>query len=337
MTDLLSSQYSENAQYELAAKALFSAIAVLNRRHKSAHFRNSKPRSRRNSSMENVLLDSAAAAESTNSAMDFERALDPLLLKLGRLLLQFGCPDRAADTFQVLLSSLCERTDCLANDSKKVTVLSWLAEAYLELEDYGSVANVLGSIKNVRNLKLRKATTFSHGIEYVDGSDKSKTPPAQLTGSSTGVGAFFKNTLSRNGSREINSPQAPANPVLPPIIANNTTSESRSRLNSVGSSTSESILMSTSYDLAMSSRPASRGIANLGSRDSFDFDVPPKGVPTSAQSGLLGSHLRPLPPTPLSSSSNDFELPPRALPPTPNVRYFVAFCCVCLSYWIFID
>jgi hypothetical protein len=162
LTDLLAAQYSENAQYELAAKTLFSAISALNNHNKrddGGDFLSAQAYSPGSSRRESEKATALVLAGAVTSGSEFERTLDPLLLKLGNLLLRFGCPDRAADTFQVLLSSLCERTDCLANDAKKVTVLSWLAEAYLELEQYDTCAAVIRAIKEVRALKLHKAVT----------------------------------------------------------------------------------------------------------------------------------------------------------------------------------
>eukprot|EP01032_Pedospumella_encystans_P007621 gene7621-9125_t len=332
MTDLLAAQYSENAQYELAAKALFSAISVLNRRHKHAHAKRQMPEAKtkkfkltRHGSKEASLLFGARigsdnnADKDANSAMDFERALDPLLLKLGRLLLQFGCPDRAADTFQVLLSSLCERTDCLANDAKKVTVLSWLAEAYLELEDYSSCAQVLGAIKSVRDLKLRKATAWAASggnlDALADASEKAKTSPLPsprqrpraASRAASGVGALMRMSsgfIGRSGSRDI---------PLPPAAL-----ETRSGSAPVVTTESfDAVLMSTSYDISAEvARPPSRGIANAGSADSFDLEPKP----------LTNLPQRPLPPTPSSSGmhqtspvvSDAAVLRSRPLPPTPR-------------------
>lgn len=328
MTDLLAAQYSENAQYELAAKALFSAISVLNQRskvgnvnrHSGGHHNGGSARYSGGVSPKDakdgtaLALTAAAAAadataDSTTSTMEFERALDPLLLKLGKLLLQFGVPDRAADTFQVLLSSLCERTDCLANDAKKVTVLSWLAEAYLQLEDFASCKMVIKTIKLVRAVKLHKATATALG-----GPPASQRPAAALPAGKSSKPSSSSSASSAHRGSPTNSTTLAALQRTYSRLSRTTSRDLRNDLAStIGPSGSASMDGGDSAAHAGASQPRKdrfpAGIATTGSNDSFDQDTAPNktsGIAAAAAGHSVPPHApqsRPLPPTPNASSA----------------------------------
>lgn len=157
MTNLLASEFSENAQHELAVKTILSTIMLFNNQLRNSATRISPLAGTNLHHLTNRFITGMRKNRSSPCAqIEFEKAVDPLLQTLGNSFMQFGCPDKAADVFQVLLSTQAERPDCLMNDSRKVCVLSWLLEAYFELEDYETCNRIVKAIKAVRADKLQR-------------------------------------------------------------------------------------------------------------------------------------------------------------------------------------
>jgi len=73
-----------------------------------------------------------------------------LQVKLAVVYLESGSPHAAADTLQCLLQSLFERPEGSPNTAKKISVLAWLAQAYLEMDDTATCEHVLKLIAEIR-------------------------------------------------------------------------------------------------------------------------------------------------------------------------------------------
>lgn len=138
ITDLLIDQYCENSQYELAIKLIFEIVQKFVVSNKNM----SKGKK------------SQVRAESVMQKLECQRATDKLLLKLSQIFLHYGCSDKSVDVLQLMLSSYSERTDSLVNDQSKITIISWLIEAYLAMEDFDACNKLVRTIKDIRIDKI---------------------------------------------------------------------------------------------------------------------------------------------------------------------------------------
>jgi hypothetical protein len=182
VTELVTGEYCNNAQYELAIKTLFTTLHHINskkqlggglptslgsavdggeRKHYS--FLGSGSAGKRASAGHH--RNETWSGEYVNrdrlvyTQTEFERAVYPAMLRMGGVYLEMGRPAKAVDTFQVLLIALADRVDCIANDEKKVAVLSWVSECYLAMDDFETAHRVLRAIKEVRKSKIDRVVT----------------------------------------------------------------------------------------------------------------------------------------------------------------------------------
>lgn len=199
VTELLASEYCENAQAELAIKTIFTTLNFIN---DVSPLNNPTPRSpvrsRSNSGVTSV------SASSADTQSQFDRVVYPLMLRLGSIFFDMGCSMKAADTYQVLLLMLSERMDCVANDEKKVVVLSWLSECYLEMNDTETATKMLRLIKEVRRMKIDKYTT--------------PIPlPSTLTSPNTNTSGIALDTTVKSRETRQQQQQSQSHPHVPPL------------------------------------------------------------------------------------------------------------------------
>eukprot|EP01034_Spumella_vulgaris_P021757 gene21757-27813_t len=182
VTELVAGEYCDNAQHELAIKTLFNTLHHVNsKKELGASIPLSGPTDSGDKKHYSFLSTAAAANKRIGVAghhrnetwsgeyvnrdrlvytqTEFERAVYPSMMKIGATYLEMGRSAKAADTFQVLLLVLADRVDCIANDEKKVAVLSWVAECYLAMDDFDGAHRVLRAIKEVRKSKIDQVVT----------------------------------------------------------------------------------------------------------------------------------------------------------------------------------
>lgn len=127
ITDLLATEYMEMAEFE-------EAVGILTRTIKE-------------------VTDNAKQYEKNKvKILKAQVCLDPLQLKLARVWLDIGCPDKAALEIQQLLMSLNARPNTPMNLGKKITALSWLLQAYLEMDCPDICKKIIVAIKCVRSM-----------------------------------------------------------------------------------------------------------------------------------------------------------------------------------------
>ena len=182
VSEILISQYESAAQFELAIKMILKTVNVLRDQfHASVESNRSDPRCRNFYSAE------------------FARLSDPLILRLGKIFLTFGCEDKAADVLQQLLVSFSKRPPSMHCDLKKITVLSWLLEAYLAMNNFTICNRIVEVIKDIR-LQLRKPNALDLSICSINSMSSMSLLDEQLVSSA-----------SNDDSNTHVSPQPPPN------------------------------------------------------------------------------------------------------------------------------
>lgn len=124
VTNLLSIQYCDSGQFDLAIDILRNALRT---------------------------LDSSSIESVDNPLGRYERQIvsDPLRFRLARVLLEYGKPDLAAIELQILLRAISGKQGP-GKTTREIAVLSWLLQAYLDLECADICKKIIVSIKNLR-------------------------------------------------------------------------------------------------------------------------------------------------------------------------------------------
>lgn len=238
---ILIGQYCERAQYELAAKVILQTISILKKiflqkvnalvNRPGTHTESGDGYSGR------ISTDDKLAHRILFHRVEFERASDPLYMELGKLFLRFGCPDKAAEVFQALLSSLALRMQYSMNLISIISTLSWLFDAYFDMNNFPVCIDIIQSIKDVRSRtlgsleftdlstgtaisQLHSLPTKSRDVQEENGSTKDRqseiSPPANVPNAqkSTSFVKYMKRMFSSKKSKGSNhhndvSKQAP--------------------------------------------------------------------------------------------------------------------------------
>ena len=152
---ILIDQYCERAQYELAVKVIIQTISIL----KKGFLQNVNALTNRgivhpgigDKGVGKILADEKLASKIMFHRVEFERASDPLYMQLGKVFLKFGSPDKAAEVLQALLSSFIVRKQSSMHLNRIISTLSWLFEAYFDMNNYPMCVDIANSIKAVRS------------------------------------------------------------------------------------------------------------------------------------------------------------------------------------------
>lgn len=197
LSNLLSTQYCDIGRYEAAIDTLRMALRKL----------------------QAFLGGSERGDIATNATARFQRQVlgDPLQLHLARILLEYGCAGQAAQELQCLLSALNTRADSVVNASKKVSVLSWLLQAYLELDCAEVCKKIIVTIKNLRaeaGLSTQKSSNSDDNASVASkGSIKSSASVTQ--GPSLGWNPFSSSSSQIQRDRELTVVPVTQRPMQP--------------------------------------------------------------------------------------------------------------------------
>jgi hypothetical protein len=141
--------------------------------------------------------------------------------------LKFGSPDKAAEVFQALLSSFALRMQNSMNLNSIVSTLSWLYDAYFDMNNFPVCIDIVQSIKDVRSKTLgcTELTDLSAGAEmsqlhsspmksrdspggngYANDSQSEEVPPANAPSApkSKSFVKYIKSMFSTNKAKSSN-------------------------------------------------------------------------------------------------------------------------------------
>lgn len=213
--DLLAKQYEEEAQYELAIRTLANTMLYMKNECGRRPFKKFQLKLK-------------------------EAQLDDLSLRLAICFIRLGDHSSAVKILQTLFAELVERKRSLAIDEQKVTVLSWLLHAYLDLGDFECCNRIIKAIKLIRQERLD--TLFDMSSDAHNSHQRSAmnmSEHASVSGSSSSMNSM-SGFLFSYGSR--------LSPALNNSTSNNLNHSTSSTANNGASKASASVMdTSSSY------------------------------------------------------------------------------------------
>ncbi|RYG70392.1 hypothetical protein EON64_00295 [archaeon] len=135
VAESLSRQLCLNAQYELSIQLHFRTLHYIRRL-----------------SLPCLSKDLAASQRIPQELLRF---IDSFIIMLAKNYLNFGCPEKAASVLHKLLTKVSERPLSLRTDQEKVLILSYSAEAYLQMRDFESCNRIVRAVKIVRQQRIQ--------------------------------------------------------------------------------------------------------------------------------------------------------------------------------------
>jgi hypothetical protein len=152
LTKQLMNLYETNAQYELSARVCVNAIMlIVEQKNRYSN------------------QDQQLSSPPSSSMHHYQLSLDHLLMKLGIIMLDVECYQKAIEVFQTIYASLITNSDCLYNDILKISTLTHLFEIFLSIEDYQTSEKIIKAIETIRSMKLHKHITkaiqLAHTVE----------------------------------------------------------------------------------------------------------------------------------------------------------------------------